>query len=220
MSWVTGLDNYTKTLQTYYKQYEEKYNVDFDIATEDYEKLTEEEQQRYQDAYSAIFDENSDAYKAYRMSVTLPILITTISILLAYIILEFVIPLCLKNGQTVGKKVFSLGVVFNNSVKITNFALFARTILGKYTIETMFPVALIMLVIYQQMGIMSLILVGALFVLQLVLLIATKTNSFIHDILASTVVVDMQSQMIFNSTQELVAYKEELARQEAEKKEQ
>lgn len=218
LSWITQIDSYTETLQTYYEEYGEKYGVDFNISAEDYEQLTQERKDYYQEAYEAIFKENPDAYKAYRMSIALPMLITTISVLLSYLVFEFIIPLCLKNGQTIGKKIFSLGVVFNNSVKITNFALFVRAIFGKYTIETMFPVLLIMLVLYRQMGILALILVAALLILQIVLLFATKTRSFIHDTLASTVVVDMSSQMIFQSTDELIAYKEEIAKQQAEKK--
>ena len=219
LAWITDIDGYTETLQAYYEQYEEKYGVDFDISVEKYEQLSQEQKDYYQEAYSAIFKENPDAVKAYNMSIALPMLITTISILLSYVVFEFVIPLCLKNGQTVGKKVFSLGVVFNNSVRITPFALFVRAILGKYTIGTMFPVALIMLVLYGQMGILALIVVAALFILQLVLVIATKNNCFVHDILANTVVVDLQSQMIFDTTQELISYKEEVGKQQAEKKE-
>ena len=167
LAWITQVDKYTDTLHGYYEQYGQKYGVNFEISAEDYNKLTDEQKQLYQDAYSAIFMENHDAFKAYRMSIMLPILITTISILLSYIILEFVVPLCLKNGQTVGKKVFSLGVVFNNSVRISTFALFVRTILGKYTIGTMFPLMLIMLMLYQRMGAISvLVLIGALAVLQ------------------------------------------------------
>lgn len=218
LSWITDIDSYTETLQGYFDEYEERYGVNFDISAEDYEQLTQERKDYYQEVYEKIFLEHPDAYKAYRMSVALPVLITTISLLLSYLVFEFIIPLCLKNGQTLGKKIFSLGVVFNNSVKITNFALFVRAILGKYTIETMFPVLLIMLVFYQQMGILAIILVAALLLLQIVLLIATKTNSFIHDVLASTVVVDMSSQMIFATTAELIAYKEELAKQQAEQK--
>ena len=219
LGWITGIDGYTETLQNYRKQYEEEYGVDFSISEEDYSKLTEEEKQVYTDAWSAVFVENPDALKAYNMSIALPMLITTISILLSYIVFEFVIPLCLKNGQTVGKKVFSLGVVFKNSVRITPFALFVRAIFGKYTIETMFPVLLIMLMFYGQMGWLALVLVAALLILQIVLLCVTKTNSFIHDSLANTVVVDMNSQMIFDNTQDLISYKEEVSRQEAEKKE-
>lgn len=219
LAWITDIDSYTETLAGYYEKYEKDYGVDFKISEEDFNKLTKEQQQLYQDAWTALFQEHPDAGTAYKMSVALPMLITTFSILPAFLIFEFAVPLCLKNGQTVGKKIFSLGVVFNNSVRLSNFALFVRAILGKYTIATMFPVLLIMMVFYGQMGTLAFILVGALFILQLVLLFATKTHSFIHDILANTVVVDMQSQMIFDSTQSLISYKEELHKEETEKKE-
>ena len=38
-------------------------------------------------------------------------------------------------------------------------------------------------------------------IFELILVITTKTNSFIHDVLASTVAVDLQSQMIFDSVE-------------------
>ena len=41
-------------------------------------------------------------------------------------------------------------------------------------------------------------------------MIATKTNSTIHDILAKTVVVDLSSQMIFDSEEAMIDYKTKL----------
>ena len=38
-------------------------------------------------------------------------------------------------------------------------------------------------------------------IFQLILVIATKTNSLIHDIISSTVSVDLPSQMIFESVE-------------------
>ena len=219
LAWITGIDGYTETLQTYYEKYEQEYGVDFGISDEDYAKLTEEQVELYNEAWRAMFRENPDALRAYNMSIMLPILITTLSVLLSFLVFEFIIPLCLKNGQTVGKKVFSLGVVFNNSVRLTTFALFVRSILGKYTIGTMFPLLLVLLVIYGQMGILGFIVAAAVFILQIVLLIATKNNCFIHDVLANTVVVDLQSQMVFANAQELISYKEEVHKEQAEKKE-
>ena len=219
LAWITNIDSYTDALQGYYEQCEEQYGVDVtSITQEEYNSLSKEEQEKYDAAFDWL-NNNADAVKAYNMSVALPMLITTFSILLSYLVFEFIVPLCLKNGQTVGKKVFGLGVVFNNSVRINTFALFVRAIFGKYTIGTMFPVALIMLILYGKMGLLALIIIAAVLILQLVLVIATKNNCFVHDILANTVVVDMSSQMIFDSTQELISYKEEVSKQQAEKKE-
>ena len=52
---------------------------------------------------------------------------------------------------------------------------------------------------------------AALALLQIVLIAATRTNSAIHDILAQTVVVDMESQMIFDSAREREARRREYA---------
>jgi len=43
----------------------------------------------------------------------------------------------------------------------------------------------------------------------------TRNNSAIHDLLAGTVVVDMSSQTIFRSTEELIAYKKRVAAERA-----
>lgn len=218
LAWITNIDSYTETMQAYIEEYGKRYGVDLNIDQEEFLKLSEDEQKPYNDAWEAIFLENPDAARAYNMTIALPMLIVTFALLLSHVVFEFVLPLCFKNGQTVGKKVFSLGVVFNNSVRLTNFALFVRSILGKYTIETMFPVLLVMLVIYGQMGLLAIILVAALLILQIVLLIVTKNNCFIHDILANTVVVDMQSQMVFDTMGELISFKEELHQEEVAKK--
>ena len=226
MAWATGISKYSDTFQTYRKQYEEEYKVDFDVFADDYEKLSEEKQtmgtaeeykENYEKAYKALFAV-PEVVKASKMLYALPLLIITIGILIPALVFEFVIPLCLKNGRTVGKRVFNLGVVFKNSVKISNFALFVRAVLGKYTIEMMVPAMLLLMVFYYNvMGIVGLVVLGLLFVMQIVILIATKTNALIHDVLANTVVVDMQTQMVFDSYDELTQYKEELHAEEVKK---
>jgi predicted acyltransferase len=55
-------------------------------------------------------------------------------------------------------------------------------------------------------------------VLQIGIMAATSTNSAIHDCLASTVVVDMATQMIFDTEEELLAFKKELHEKEVEAK--
>ncbi|MDE5592974.1 MAG: RDD family protein, partial [Clostridiales bacterium] len=135
----------------------------------------------------------------YRYVYNLLFMMTSIGILLAYVTLEFIIPIILKNGQTVGKKVFGICLVRPDCVKITNLSLFARTILGKYAIETMFPVLLVFLFIFGGLGILSLILLAALALLNIVLFFATKNKTPIHDLIAGTVAADMRLQMIFQT---------------------
>ena len=77
--------------------------------------------------------------------------------------------------------------------------LFVRAILGKYTIGTMVPILMVLALMLGAPPIMPLSVLLLVLLLQIVFLITTKTNSLIHDSLASTVVVDFQSQMIFDS---------------------
>lgn len=143
----------------------------------------------------------------YQYVYNLLFMMTSIGVLLSYIILEFVLPIIFKNGQTVGKKVFGCCLVRPNCVKITNLALFARTILGKYAIETMFPILLVFLFLFNGIGILAIILLAALALLNIILFIALKNRTPLHDILAGTVVADMRLQMIFQSDEELAEKK-------------
>ena len=162
------------------------------------------------DAYNEIISTDADANHAYVMVINLTLVITSISILFGYLLLEFAVPLMFKNGQTIGKKIFGIALMRNDGVKINTVMLFVRTVLGKYTIETMIPVLIIIMTFFGSAGIVGLAVLLLIGVLELVMLCITKTRSCIHDLLAYTVAVDMQSQMIFESPEALLEYKKKL----------
>ena len=164
---------------------------------------------KVEEAYRAYLDLPSVATvnRQFDLVYNLMFMMASIGILLAYIVLEFVIPIFLKNGQTVGKKVFEIALVRADCVKITRLALFARILLGKFAIETMFPILLIFMFLFGGLGWTAVVLFFALTVLNVVLFFATKNRTPIHDMLAGTVAVDMKLQMIFESEEELIAKK-------------
>lgn len=167
-----------------------------------------------------VYDENIGGVKfAVSTCISKAFLIISLGLFLTHLVLEFIIPLCLKNGQTVGKKVFGIGVMQITGVKLNNIALFVRSILGKYAVETMVPLSALLIFFFVVNEVMLFILFIAIYIFQIILFFASKRYAFIHDALASTVVVDMQTQMIFNSNEEMLAYKEEQHRQQAEKAE-
>jgi uncharacterized RDD family membrane protein YckC len=202
-------NNYNAQLADGYAQYEQQYNVAFDISQEDYLALSSEEKLNYDEAYAALIKDDA-VLKTYNILLNLTLLITTFGILLSILLLEFFIPLWLKNGQTIGKKIFSIGLVRNDGVQMNNMQLFVRTVLGKFTIETMIPVYIIIMILFNSIGIVGLVVLGGILLVQLISLIATKTNSLIHDMLAGTVAVDISSQMIFRTTEDLIAYKKKI----------
>lgn len=212
---IVGYDNKAAELQSYYDEYEEKYGIATDISATEYDKLTAEQKAKYEEASDA-FGKDERVINVYSLLISMTVTITSISILLAYVVTDIVFPLIFKNGQTLGKKVFNIAVMRVDGVKISGFQIFVRAILGKYTIETMVPVLLILMTFFGIMGSVAIIVVALLLILQIVVMIISKTNSTIHDLLAVTVTVDLESQKIFESESELIEYKKRIAEQKAQ----
>ena len=217
ISCIVGFDKHNTALDDAYAKYETEYGVVFDISQEEYMQKSEAELQAWNDAYNALIEDEKAMY-SYNMVINLTLVISTLAILLAYMLLEFAVPVKLGNGQTLGKKIFGVAVMRTDGVKITPPLLFIRTILGKFTIETMIPVLICIMIFFNMIGIVGMLILGLILLLQIILMITTHTNSCIHDLLAKTVAVDMASQLIFETEEELVAYKnkvhaEKVARQ-------
>lgn len=208
-STIFGYDAYNQTVLDAYESYGEKYNIDFDITQEEFDKLPEETKKLYEQANKEM-NANYEIVRAYAMRETLPLLIISLGLLITSLILEFAIPLLFKNGQTLGKKLFGICVVRTNCVRIKGPVLFIRSILGKCTMETMVPTFIIIMILSGKLGIVGFVVLLLILLLQIVMMIITKTNSTIHDLLADTVVVDLGSQRIFDSEDDLLAYKKKV----------
>lgn len=214
LSMLLGYDAHSQALDEAYARYETEYGVVFDISAQDYAAMTQEEADQYDMAYDALIQDEEAIY-AYNMVINLTLVITSLGILLAVLAWEFVIPLWLGNGQTLGKKIFSLCLVRNDGVQLNTMQFFARTILGKYAVETMIPVFLLMMLFWGTVGLGGTLALFALALAQVLCLALTHTNAAIHDLLAGTVVVDITSQMIFRTTEDLIAYKKRIAAEQA-----
>ena len=209
LSVALNYEHHYAKLKEHYARYEREYEIEFDISEEKFDGMTPEEQKRYETAYNALISDQ-DAMYAYNLLVNLTLLITSISILLGYLALEFIVPLNLKNGQTLGKKIFGIAVMRTKGIRINSVCLFIRTILGKYTIETMIPVLICIMIFFGSIGIVGIAILSLLTITQVILLFAHRHHAQIHDLLADTVTVDMASQMIFDSEADLIAYKEKV----------
>ena len=214
LSVILGYDAHSQTLDAAYARYETQYGVTFDISQEEYLAMTEELRQNYDTAYSALIADEQTVY-AYNMVMNLSLVITTLGILLGLLIMEFAVPLFLGNGQTLGKKIFGLCVVRTDGVKLNHMQLFVRTLLGKFTIETMIPVYILLMLFWGTVGLGGTLALAALLIAQFVCMAVTRTDSAIHDLLAGTAVVDFHSQMIFRTTEDLIAYQKKIAAERA-----
>ena len=66
------------------------------------------------------------------------------------------------------------------------------------------------MLIFGASGLAGLVIVFGLLIAEIVTISVTQANSLIHDLIASTAVVDMSLQRIFNSSEELIEYKNKL----------
>lgn len=210
LSLVLNVDSYTATVEEIYADYEQAFDVRFEITQEEYEAFTDAERQNYEAAIQAL-NSDEDAQRATTMSFNLSLTVTTFSVLVAILVWEFLIPLKLGQGRTLGKKIFGLCLMRTDSVAMNTMQLFTRTLLGKFTIETMMPVLIVMMIFWGIMDITGTLVLIALAIAQLLICALTRTNALIHDLLAGTVVVDYTSQMIFSSTEDLIAYQKKIA---------
>lgn len=214
LSGLLGYDAYSAAVEEAYRSYEAEYGISFEITQEEYDALTAEKRQAYDAAYAAL-TADGDAMYDYNMMLNLSLVITTGGILLAYLLWEFFMPLWFGNGQTLGKKIFGLCLVRNDGVKMNTMQLFTRTLLGKFTVETMIPVYILLMLFWGTMDLTGTLILGALALGQAVCVGVTRSNTAIHDLLAGTAVVDLASQTIFRSTEDLIAYQKKVAAERA-----
>ena len=207
-------DGYNDKMSAKYQEYEDKYGIDIGISEEEYEQLPPEIKDIYEIADEE-FRNDSEVLDLQARLFSLSLFILSVGTLCGYFIWYFIIPLLFGNGQTLGKKCFSIAVMRTNSVKLTSPILFVRSMLGMCAIDTMVPLLLFVMLLFGVLGQIALILIGLIGILQIVVMIMSSTNSTIHDLLSDTVVVDMSTQKIFENADALVAHKEMLAAMEA-----
>ncbi len=205
LSWAFGYDGYLNTVEQGYTLYETEYGIELQITQQEYEALTPEQQATFMEAYEALSKDANVNY-AYNMLINLTVLILNFSILFGVLVTEFIAPLIFKNGQTVGKKIFEIALINTDGIQVNSVQLFARAVLGKFAIELMIPLSIIMMLFFNTIGITGIIILAILVIAEIVCLIVTKTNSLIHDIIAGTIAVDIDSQKIFKSHEELLEY--------------
>ncbi len=213
---VTGYDRHSKALDETCARYEADYGISFSLTQEEYESLPAEEKAKYDAALDAL-NSDEEALNAYNKILSLMLLLVSFSLLGGILGMEFLVPLLLKDGQTVGKKIFGLGLVRTDSVRITPLQLFVRTLLGKFTVETMIPVYIVLMLTWGATGMFGTLILGGLLLTQILLYFFNRNHSVLHDLMAGTAVVDMKTQRVFESADELLDYQLKLAAENADR---
>ena len=209
-SWISGYNRHSAEYEAIRLSYEEEYGIQLDITAEEYEKLSDEVKAKYEAADAAI-KEDEHARAVYAVIFRLAFSMTAAGVVFAFLLLEFAVPLLLRNGQTLGKKMFGVGVMQIDGVRLRGPVLFARSMLVKCALETMIPVLVLVMVILGTAGPIPVMIALGMPVLQIALVATTKNRLALHDVISSTVCVDLASQMIFETREDRKAYEENRA---------
>lgn len=218
LSAIFNYDGMSERVNAHYDYYSAEYQIDFrEINEDDYNSFTDDEKEYYREIYNKLATDEK-FLKDYNLMINFTLVMVSMGLLLGVLIIEFVIPLILKDGQTIGKKCFSICLMQQNGVKVKTFSLLVRSLLGKFTIETMIPCYILIMIFFGSANLFHIFVLIGLYLIQLVLIITNRYNNLIHDSISYMVVVDKESQMIFESEDALIKYKEELASKEEVKK--
>ena len=70
----------------------------------------------------------------------------------------------------------------------------------------MIPIYILITIYFGTANIISLMILAALAIGQIICMVMSHTNALLHDTLASTVAVEMATQRIFSTKEELIEY--------------
>ena len=216
LSAVIDIDSQLQAMDAVYEKYETEYGIDFSITEEQMATMPEEEAKKYNETIE-ILNNDEEATLVYTQLINSFLVMISLSVLLSHLLLEFLVPVLLKNGQTIGKKIFGIALMRKDGVAVSAFVMFVRSILGKCTIETMVPVLSLLMMLLGMGGMIGPIILFALLACQIALLLLHPHNAVLHDLLACTVAVDMSSQLIFPSAEAKLEYEKELAAEKAQR---
>lgn len=131
-----------------------------------------------------------------------------VSIFFPLLILEFILPMIFKNGQTLGMKLFNIALISKNDIKVKPIQVFVRFLFGKFIINGIVPVLGVMYIfISDGAGITGAMLLLLFLIANFACYGVGQNKTFVPDALAGCYPIDTQEQIFFDTVEELAAAK-------------
>ena len=126
-----------------------------------------------------------------------------IGLAIALFVLEFIIPLIFKNGQTIGMKFFKIALISNNNLAITTTQLFARCIIGKIAVLGIIPLLSILYIFLNSGGgLFGTLILLIIVIVQMAMLIKNKNHEGLADKIANVYPVNFTETVIYKTQKE------------------
>ena len=156
-------------------------------------------QKQYKIAVLEVFNSISNVAEAGARYMLISTTIYVISIFVAGAISYVVIPWIMKDGQTLGKKIFKLGLADSDGYKFHNLRLLMRFMpFVVVNASLMFLVAINLYIVLS--------IVAVVFLVSFTLAMSSPKRMSLHDFTAQTIVVDLKTSKIFETVEEEETY--------------
>lgn len=156
-------------------------------------------QKQYKVAVLEVFNSISTVSEAGARYMLLSTGIYAISIFISGAISYVVIPWILKDGQTLGKKIFKLGLADADGYRFHNHRLLMR-----YMPFVVVNASLMFLVAVNLYVVLSII--GVVFLVSFTLAMSSPKKMSLHDFTAQSIVVDLKTSKLFETVEEEESY--------------
>ena len=156
-------------------------------------------QKQYKIAVLEVLNSISSLAETGTRFMMLSTLIYVLSIFIAGAISYVAIPWILKDGQTLGKKIFKLGLADADGYKFHNHRLLMR-----YMPFVVVDASLMFLVLINLYVVLS--IVAVVFLVSFTLAMSSPKRMSLHDFTAQTIVVDLKTSKIFSTVEEEEEY--------------
>ena len=92
LSSMLGFSETSEQLDAVITKYEKQFGINFSITNDDYDKLTDEQKKHFEDSYNVVINDEEYIILTNKVFYSL-ITIVSISFLLSFAVLEFIVPL-------------------------------------------------------------------------------------------------------------------------------
>ena len=166
------------------------------------------------------FNKDSTAVYYSNKTIELLLIVFSVSVIVTNILYELIIPLCLKNGQTVGLKVFNLGFIDNEGVKVRPIQVFVRFLFGKTIVNILIPFySFLFYTMYGGLpGMIAGLLAFGIPVMNILLFLFGPKKCGFANLIGGVFVVDLEDTYIFENKEELIKMKCEFVKKQSTNK--
>ena len=179
--------NESKGKSNYFDLIDNQYTIKSSVSNSELKTFFNTE---YDNALT-LFNNYDDTYLDLARKITIYSICTILlSLTIAALILYLIIPLCMKNGETIGKKLFFVGLA---SAK-DGFKVKKSQIIVRY------------LVFYFIELLASIIAIGLPLIVSFSMLVFGKNGNSLHDYLAATILVDRKKSVIYKDYEEFIEH--------------